>query len=266
MFAVANSGAPPVNPWPSAAPSSASPQAELSGACALLAILVQTQSTSQAGTKTDIELDAKKLDELKKQLADAIQHAQEAAEDSGFFGFLGDIFGSDIAQIAGAVAVIAATVASGGATAPLLLIAVSEALQVGAKVGAELGLDPKLCIALSVASVAVGMGSGAGTIQATDALADGARKVELGARIVQGGATIAGGALHYTAAHYQAKQLNFQADAAGYHATSSVTQLSLDDAFATLERALRTEQREAGTVSKIVQNNSDTNTTLCDRI
>ena len=150
---------------------------DLGGACALLAVLLQSQHSTQCGAKTDIELGAQKLEALKQQLADAIQHANEAAEHSGFLGFLGDIFGSDIAQIAGAVAAIAATIGTAGAAAPLLLVAASEALQVAAKVGAELGLDPKLCAALAIASVAVGVCSGAGAGRAASELTQVARYV-----------------------------------------------------------------------------------------
>ena len=112
MLAVANSGAPSVSDWQSASRPCDYSAAQLSGACALLAILVQSQAASQSGSKTDIELSAKKLEELKQQLADAIEQAKEAAEHSGFLGFLADVFGSDIAQIAGAVAAVAAIVAT----------------------------------------------------------------------------------------------------------------------------------------------------------
>jgi len=252
--------------WQSAACPNESFQTNLSGACALLSILVQTQSVSQAGAKTDIELGAQKLEELKKQLADAIHHAEEAADQSGFFGFLGDIFGSDIAQIAGAVASIAATVATGGAAAPLLLITLSAALQAGAKLGAELGLAPELCVALSLASVAVGLCSGVGSVQAAGALADGARKVELVANVVQGGATATGGVLHGISGKYHAQQLDRQADATRYQAEHGAVDLTLQDSFALLQNALRTQQRETSTVSAIIQNNSDANSALSNRI
>src|SRR3954463_10032444 len=153
----ATNPSPPADPWQSAQSSSDAAQVNLSAACQLLALMVQSQTTAQCGSKTDVELDFKKMEELKKQLADAIQKAKDAQEHSGLFGFLGDIFGSDIAQIAGAVAAVAAVVATGGASAPLFMIALAEGLQLSAKAGAELGLDPGLCMALSVASVAVGL-------------------------------------------------------------------------------------------------------------
>ena len=239
---------------------------ELEGACALLALMLQSQCATQSGAKADVDIGFKKMEELKQQLADAIQHAREAAERSGFLGFLGKIFGSDIAKIAGAVAAVAATIASAGAATPLLLIAAAAALQVAAKAGAELGLDPKLCMALSIAAVAVGFAGGAGAGQAASVLSNAARYVEVGAKITEGSAVVTGGVLQYAAARYHEDDLNYQADVVGYHASQTATQLSMDDALALLERALRREQQETGTVSEIVRNNSDTNTALYSRI
>jgi hypothetical protein len=256
------------SPYPvqSTPPSSECAQANLSAACSLLVLMVQSQGTAQTGSKNDVELDFKKMEELKKQLADAIQQAKDAASDSGFFGFLGDIFGSDIAQIAGAVAAVAAVVATGGAAGPLLLVALAEGLQAAAKLGPQLGIDPKICMALGVASVAVGLCTGTGEAQAFGAVADGARGVELGAHVAQGAATATGGALHFVSAHYQAKSLGYQADATGYQAANDTTSLDLDAALDLLQRALKTEQRETATVSAIAQDNANTNSALSTRI
>jgi hypothetical protein len=258
-----------VNSTPSDAFQTASPgeaKVPLSAACALLVLMVQSQSTTQAGSKTDAELDFKKMEELKKQLADAIQQAKDAANDSGFFGFLGDIFGGDVAKVAGAVAAVAAVVATGGAAGPLILIALAEGLQAASKYGPELGIDPKICMALGVASVAVGVFSGAGDAQAFGEVANVARGVELGAHVTQAASTGAGGALHFVSGHYQAKSLDYQADATGYQAANDTTSLDLDAALDMLQRALNTEQRETTTVSAITQDNANTNTALTSRI
>ena len=259
-----------VNATPSDPLQPASPSEEakvpLSAACALLALMVQSQSTTQAGSKTDAELDFKKMEELKKQLADAIQQAKDAANDSGFFGFLGDIFGGDIAQIAGAVAAVAAVVATGGAAGPILLIALAEGLQAAAKLGPELGIDPKICMALGLASVAVGICTGTGSAQAFGEVANAARGVQIGAHAAQGASTVTGGALHFVSGHYQAKSLGYQADATGYQAANDTTSLDLDAALDMLQRALQTEQRETSTVSTITQDNANTNSALSSRI
>lgn len=266
MSAIVSSGA-RIEPWQSASSDADTASTQLSSACALLALLVQTQTVTQSGCRTTVEVNAQKLEELRKELEDAIRQAKEASEKSGFLGFLADVFGSDIAQIAGAVAAVAAVVATAGtAAAPLILLLVAEGLQVGAKVGAELGLDPKLCMALSVASVAVGLCTGTGELQAASALAQGARDVELGAKVVQGAATATGGALSYRASQFHAEALRQQADAVRLHAKEATTDLDLDDALSMLARAIRTAQRETSTASEVVQNDSDTNIALSERI
>lgn len=261
-----NSSTSRVDPWHSAFSPDPCSSADLSGACALLVVLIQAQSATQSGARTDIDLGFKKLEELKKQLADALQQAKEAAQHSSFFGLLGKVFGSDIATVAGAVASAAAVLATGGAAAPVLLLSLSAALQLGAKVGAELGLDPKLCAALSLGSVAVGLFSGSGTTQACSAFADGMRVTSAAGQISQAAATATGAVLNHRAAHFHADDLRHQADAVGYRASDAATQISLDDAFALLERALRTEHAELSTASELVQHNAETAATLSERM
>jgi len=267
MPAIANSGSSATDAWQRASGSIDSWSPRLGDACALLALLVQSQTTTQNGCRTAIEINAQKLEELKKELAEAIQQAKEASEHSGFLGFLGDVFGSDIAQIAGAIAAVAAVVATGGAAAAaLVLIAVAEGLQVAAKVGAELGLDPKLCMALSIASVAVGLCTGTGELQAAGTLAQVGRDVEVGAKVLQSGSTMTGGALHYAATRRHVDALHYQADIVLHQANEDATNLDIDQALSMLQRALRTAQRETSTASEIVENDAETTTALSERI
>jgi len=266
MNAITSTGASNIDAWHGASLDTASPAAQLSSACALLALLVQSQATTQNGCRTNIEVNAQQLEQLRKELEDAIRQAKEASEHSGFLGFLADVFGSDIAQIAGAVAAVAAMVATAGASAPLILLLIAEGLQLGAKAGAELGLDPKLCMVLSLASVAVGLCTGTGEVQAATEVAQWARNVELGARVVQGGATATGGALSYRAAQFRAEMLHRQADTVRLQANEETTNLDIDDALSMLERAMRVTQRETNTASEIIQNDSDTNRALSHRI
>jgi len=256
----------PTNPWSSVAPVSDSSATQLSDACALLALLVRNQCSTQNASKTDVDVDFKELQALKQQLADSIQKAKDAADHSGFFGFLSSVFGSDVAQVAGAVAAIAAVVATGGAAAPLVMVALSLALEEGAKIGAKLGLDPKICMAISLAAAALGMACGTGATQASSTLVTVARDVKLGANLTQGAATAAGGTLGYVAGHYQAQQLGYQADATSDQAKNDATNMDFDSAIALLQSSLHTEQSETGTASAIVQNDSDTNTALSNRI
>ncbi|HEY4105303.1 MAG TPA: hypothetical protein VGM44_15505 [Polyangiaceae bacterium] len=233
---------------------------------ALLALMVRARATSQASSISDVQVDQNNLENLRKQLADAVEKAKEASEHSGFFGALSSVFGSDIAQIAGAVAAVAAVVATGGAAAPLILMAVSMAMEEAAKLGPQLGLDPKLCMAIGLAGAAVGLCSGAGTTQSAGTIASIARDVKVGAQITEGTATIAGAGLGQVSAGYHSDQLNDQADATGFQAQSDVTNMDFSTALSLLQESLDTEHHETNTASAIIQNNNDANTALANRI
>jgi hypothetical protein len=254
------------DPWVGITQTSDSAPGALSDTCALLALMVHNQSANQAGSKTDVQLDFEKMKELKKELADAMERAKEAAEHSSFFGFLGKVFGSDIAQIAGAVAAVAAVVATGGAAAPLILVAVSAALEEGAKLGPKLGIDPKICLAISLVGAAVGLCSGVGSAQATGTVVTVAKGVKVGAECVEQGGVATGAVLGYVSQHYESQKLGFQADATGYQAQDDATNMDLDTAIALIRQSLQTEQRETSTVSAIIQNNYQANTAISERI
>ena len=256
----------PADPWTSITLSTDAAPGALSDTCALLALMVHSQAANQSGSKTDVQLDFEKMKELKQELADAIEKAKEAAQHSSFFGFLSKVFGSDIAQIAGAVAAIAAVVATGGAAAPLILVAVSAALEEGAKLGPKLGIDPKICIAISLVGAAVGLCTGLGSAEAVGTLGTIAKGVKIGAECVEQSATATGAVLGYVSQHYDSRNLGFQADATGYQAEDDATRMELDSAIALLRQSLQTEQREISTVSAIIQNNSQANTAISGRI
>jgi hypothetical protein len=232
----------------------------------LLALMVQSQSANQAGSRTDVVLNAEKMEDLKQKLTDALEQSKKASEHSGFLGFLSDIFGSDIASILGALAAVAATVATGGAAGPLILVIVAVALEEGAKVAQSLGLDPKICAGIALVGAAVGIASGAGAGAASGTLASTAGSVASAAQVAQGISTVAGGALGAAAARYRANALNDQADASDAQAKTSITSLDWDAALSRLQESLRTEHRETNTVSAIAQNQSDANNALCNRI
>jgi hypothetical protein len=233
--------------------------------CTLLAMLVLSQSSAQSGARREVEVDYQKLAELKAQLAAAAQQAQQASDDSGFWGFISDVFGSDVAEVAGAVAAAAAVVATGGAATPLLLVVVSTALETGAKVGAELGLDPKICMAIAIAGAAVGLcaGSGAGDLGKA---AKAAQTVERVATTAQGGSIVVGGATGYVSGQYAADAADHQADAAWIDGQQSATDLDIDDAIATLERALRAQTSMTSTVAQINQDTARTNSALIGNV
>ncbi|HEY2410237.1 MAG TPA: hypothetical protein VGI10_29735 [Polyangiaceae bacterium] len=241
------------------------PPSQFDAECALLAMLVLNQSSTQRAARQDVQIDYQKLDELKAQLAAAAQQAQQASDDSGFWGFISDVFGSDVAEVAGAVAAAAAVVATGGAATPLLLVVMSTALETGAKVGAELGLDPKICMAIAIAGAAIGLcaGNGAGELGKA---AKAAQTVERVATTVQGSSIVVSGATGYVSGQYAADAADRQADAAWINGQQNAANLDIDDAIATLERALRAQDSMTGTVAQIQQDTARANSVLVGNV
>lgn len=267
MLAV-NSNEPALNAWQSAHASepAASGDVQLNGACALLAVLLESQTANQSASREEIDFNHTRQEELRAQMAEAVRAAQEAAESGGCFGFLGDVFGSDIGQIAGAVALLAATVATGGTAAALIAVAVAAALQVAAKVGPELGLPKEVCIGLALASVAVGFASGAGAAGATSQLANIARTVGTSAKVVEAGATILGGVCTGVAGYYHGQQLDHQAREVGLQGQSTSVDVDIDDAIAELSRSLSTQQKQISTATEMIDGNADANLAISQRI
>ncbi len=112
------SNASSTNPWLSSSQPSPAASGQLSGACALLAALVQAQCSTQSSAKGDIEHGFDRLDELKNSSQTASVRPKKRRTTRAFSAFWATFFGSDIAQIAGAVAAVAAAVATAGAASP----------------------------------------------------------------------------------------------------------------------------------------------------
>ncbi len=125
----------------------------------MLALIVYSQTSQMDAAKTTIDLNAEQLQKLREQVQKALHEAMEAKKDSGFWGGLAKLFGSDLASLASAVAAVAAIVASGGAAAPILA-AIAVAASFAAEHAEELGIPADvamgIAIAASVAALCVG--------------------------------------------------------------------------------------------------------------
>lgn len=231
---------------------------------ALLALMIQGQASNQCNARDTIELDYQKLEELKAQIAGALAAAARANRDSGTWGFVSDVLGSDVAQVAGAVAMAAAVIATGGAAAPLVLLTLSAGLETGAKLGAELGLDPKLCMAIGLAGAALGFC--AGNTAALGEAASTARTVQAVATTVQGAAMVGSGVAHGVAGGYAARAQDQRADATLLGAYQTDTELDIDQAIALLDQSLRTESHMTGSAARNGQDDARANLALIANI
>ena len=71
----------------------ASPEAQL------LALMVYSQLAQRESAETTVQLNQHQLEELRRQVKEALEAAKEAGEDSGFWGSIGDALGGDVAAL-----------------------------------------------------------------------------------------------------------------------------------------------------------------------
>jgi hypothetical protein len=179
-------------------------QLQLAGAPELrmLVVMVQNQLMQGEVAKSEIDLGADQLKELREQVRAALEEARKAEEDSGFFGFIGDLLGGDLATLAQVVAVAAAAIVTAG-TAAVVLATIAIACTLASKYGKELGLPPGVAMGLGIAAavsmVAAGnVGGLTGATSAASAAGSGAASagaaagsvapgVALGASVSSGG-------------------------------------------------------------------------------
>jgi hypothetical protein len=212
-----------------------SPATDISGmslSAGVMALMVQGRAAQGESARNDVSLNSERLERLRAEVQKAIEEAREAQDDAGFWGSIADFFGGDVAKVAGALAAVAATAASGGTALPF--IAAGLACTAAAEIGAAAGLDPKVCLCLSVASAAFGLAAGdvgSGTFA----------KLSAGLTVVAGAAQATGGAASIVSGEYAADVLRAQAREGRAGAAQQQVQVALEQL---LER-LRTLQQDA---------------------
>ncbi len=189
---------------------------------ALLALLNDSNVTQSDKAKQEVHANSEKLDRLREEVREAVKRAEEARENGGFWGKIASFFGGDVAKLAQLCAAVAVVVGSGGSAAPLVVAGV--ACMMAAEAGQKLGLDPKLCIALSLAGAGLCFASGAGMATSMTPASSVCTAVGGGAQAVGGGASIVEG-------HYEAEAERADAEA-------SLTQVEQDQVRILIEEAL----------------------------
>lgn len=220
-------------------------------AIALLALQTVSNQTRTAEARQDIEAQNRLIEELREQMKSAMKRAEEAQEDAGFWGKISDVFGGDIASICGVIATAAAIVGTGGAAAPMVLALVTAGMSITAEVGSRLGLDPKVCMALSIAGGLVGV-AGGNLRSASDAW----KTVASVANASQGGAVIGASGARVIQGQYEGDALDARADAKHAEGRQADHWLRLQMAFESLKDAARDLERSQRTVSNIESDKS----------
>jgi hypothetical protein len=213
----------------------------------LLALMVETSGVQRNDQQQRVEAGFERLEELRHEIARALEAARQAEKHAGTWGKISSFLGGDLATTAEAVAAAALIAGSGGAATPLVLTAAAVVMSAAAKIGAERGLDPRLCAALTVVGAAAGAlagkvdpGSVSGVLGA----------VGEGASLTAGTATAGGGATGTVEGHYRAEALRAQADTTSAQGEVGSELSELDRHYAQLRALVAEDARAQGTVAE----------------
>jgi hypothetical protein len=260
MQAVSNQADPSWTYGLESAGEDAGESAALSPEAALLLAMTESQSAQTSSAKQGIEQSYERLAELREKIQDAIERAKEAEGEAGFWNDVSCLFGGDIATIAGVIASAALIVGTAG-TGAAILAASALAFAVAGKAGEELGLDPKIVLALQLAGVAAGVCAGQfGNPQGLSAI------IAAGATATQGGATVVGGAAHIAAGQYSADAIEHRAQAEYHRGEEDLASQSIDEFIEVLEDVAKNGRFAAKAVSQVQADQSAANDAVIARI
>ena len=208
-------------------PSSLLPIPQSAASAEGLSLLYMFESKDRAGDlergKSDLASNTRSRADARKDLDKAIQAANDAAKDRGFWDDLGASLGK-IAKVAAVVASVAAAVATAGAATPVAALAIVGACMSVAgfaqgelHVLEKLGVDPETAgwigtgLSLGGAATSGGAAFCAAGTEGGSAVAEG---VSRGATVVAGASTVAAGASKIESSHFKKEQDDSLADAA----------------------------------------------------
>jgi hypothetical protein len=223
----------------------------------LLALVVHAQVSQMNEAKTSVNLNAEQLEKLREQVKKALDEAREAKKDSGFWGGLAKLFGSDLASIASAVAAVAAVVATGGAAAAILAV-VAAAATIAADHAKELGIPTEvamvIAIAASVASVCCG--DGKALFKISDSIKNVAKDVNVVGQASAAALRMGGAGLGMVAAKYEHDADHLQADARSANGRQDLVSADIDEALDRFSSALDDQNRAVKLTSDVLQQSS----------
>jgi len=228
-------------------------------------LVVYTQTTQLNGAKTDINLNAEQLEKLREQVKKALDEARDAKKDSGFWGGLAKLFGSDLASVAEAVAAVAAVVATGGAAAAILAV-VAAAATMAADHAKELGIPPEVAMAIAVTASVAGLccGDAKGLFDVSKGVSNAAKDVRLWANVAAGASKAAGGGCSIVEGKYERDAGYFHADARSAQGHQDIVSADMDEAFDRFSAALDRQDGAIKLTSDIQQQSATANSTILD--
>jgi hypothetical protein len=201
---------------------------------ALLALLNDGSVVQNESAKQEIIANSEKLERLRAEVREAVKEAEKAREDAGFWGKISSFFGGDVAKLAQLCAAVAVVVGSGGSGAPLVLAGM--ACMTAAEAGRKVGLDPKLCTALSLAGAGLCFAGGTGITTSMT-------KTSAVLTAIGGGAQATGSAAAIAQGHYEAEAERANADARFTQAEQDQVRILIEEALNRLQHLQSDSER-----------------------
>ena len=249
-----------IGPSQAAYSSSATP-ADLPPELLLLAAMVEHKQTQSNAAKDNVAANHERLVELRDRIAEAMERAREAQENAGLWGDISNVFGGDIATIAGVVASAALVVGTGGAGAAVVVAALAVGFTAGGEIAEECGADPKVVMAFKLAGAAVGLLGGnaaqAGALWGT---------IHTAAKVTEGGAIAAGGGGHIVEGQYQGDARAEQGQATYFRRSEQLESQLADEEIARIEKLFEQMRFLMRTGTAISANNQATDQSVIRRI
>ncbi|HEU4538275.1 MAG TPA: hypothetical protein VFS00_29345 [Polyangiaceae bacterium] len=237
----------------------------------LFALQIYLRDAQLEAGKASLLSQQKQTETLAARVRQAIEEAQRAAEDKGFWGGVADKLAT-VAKVAALVAAVASVVATGGASLGPCLALAGVLVSTFAKDLSKLtGVSEEVFVAAGLALSASSLGANAlaGGLGASNAADQGAREaagaVAKGATVGQGGATVASGGARVQEGRSGAEAGRAGADEAEARARRQAAARQLDalvealkevqtsfaNAQTTLARAMESEAASALTLANL---------------
>jgi hypothetical protein len=226
----------------------------------LLALVVYTQASQMSEAKTSVNLNAEQLEKLREQVKKALDEAREAKKDSGFWGGLAKIFGSDLASVASAVAAVAAVVATGGAAAAILAV-VAAAATLAADHAKELGIPTEVAMGIAIAAGVASLccGDGKALFKVSDTVKEIAKDVRVVAQASSAAFEAEGAGCGMVAAKYERDAGYAQADARFAQGHEDLVSADIDEALERFSSALDRHNSAVELTGGVLQQSSAAN-------
>jgi hypothetical protein len=211
---------------------------------ALLALLNDGSVAQNESAKQQIGANSEKLERLRAEVREAVRQAEEAREKAGFWGKLSSFFGGDVAKLAQLCAAVAVVVGSGGSGAPLVLAGM--ACMTAAEAGRKVGLDPKLCTALSLAGAGLCFVGGTGVTTSMT-------KTSAVLTAIGGGAQATGSTASIAEGHYEAEAQRADAEARLTQADQDQVRILIEEALDRLQHLQSNSERTYAVTAQTIQ-------------